>query len=98
MIQEPATDPSADHPLSDRRQEVLELLAEGETPKHIARRLGITMSTCRGHIQDILDAFDAQNALQAVLLAQRNGMLRCRCGDDSEGTHLGRAVRSIVPP
>lgn len=76
--------PSAAPALSKRGREVLLLLAGGETPKEIARRLGISVRTCRGHVQDLLAAFDTQSALHAVLEAQRYGLVPCRCGDRAD--------------
>jgi DNA-binding NarL/FixJ family response regulator len=73
--------------LTERRQQILEQMAQGRPPKAIAHDLGISVSTCRAHVQAVLDAFDVQSALQAVLEAQRLGLLPCRCGvgDGGEG-------------
>lgn len=79
---DPGRAPFAGPPaLSARGREVLLLLARGDTPKAIARRLGISVRTCRGHVQDLLVAFGTQSALHAVLEAQRFGLVPCRCGD-----------------
>ena len=59
---------------------MLQLLALGRTPKQMARELGISIGTCRGHVQDLLVAFDTQSALHAVLEAQQHGLVPCRCG------------------
>lgn len=76
--------PAPAPPLSARASEVLLLLASGQTPKEIARHLGISVRTCRGHIQDLLRAFHTQSALHAVLEAQRYGLVPCRCGEKDE--------------
>jgi DNA-binding NarL/FixJ family response regulator len=87
--------PAPDLVLSERRQEILEHLAEGRPPKAIAHQLGISVSTCRSHVQAVLDALGVQTALQAVLEAQRRGLLPCRCqgsAPHSEAPALHAAV------
>jgi DNA-binding NarL/FixJ family response regulator len=61
--------------LTDREHEVLILLAEGLAVKQIARRLGISVNTCRGHVRAVLTKFDTHSQLAAVVKAARAGML-----------------------
>lgn len=52
--------------LTERELEVLSLLAEGETWKGIAARLGVSISTIRFHSRNMLRKIGAQNAVSAV--------------------------------
>ena len=61
--------------LTHRELEVLGQLAEGHQPKQIARRLGITLTTCRGYIKAIFQKLGAHSALEAVILAHRFGVI-----------------------
>ncbi|MGL5849163.1 MAG: response regulator transcription factor, partial [Phycicoccus sp.] len=44
-----------DHDLSDREREVLSLVARGDTDHEVARRLCISVSTVRSHLDRIRD-------------------------------------------
>jgi two-component system, NarL family, nitrate/nitrite response regulator NarL len=61
--------------LTLRQLEVLRLLGEGYTNKEIAKALDITERTAKAHVAAILEALDADNRTQAVLSAQRRGLL-----------------------
>jgi DNA-binding CsgD family transcriptional regulator len=60
---------------------VLRLLAEGVDPTHIARRLGASVSSCRGHIKSLLMKLDAHTQLQAVVVATRLGLIHVEQGE-----------------
>ena len=62
--------PAAD--LSEREREVLELLADGLPNKLIARRLGITERTVKGHLTHIFQRLGVRDRTQAALLVERN--------------------------
>jgi two-component system, NarL family, nitrate/nitrite response regulator NarL len=62
--------------LSHREIEILGLLARGCPNKVIAARLGITASTVRAHLKQILRKTQAANRTQAVLWAARRGLVR----------------------
>ncbi|HVX19530.1 MAG TPA: response regulator transcription factor [Acidimicrobiales bacterium] len=62
--------------LTPREAEVLALLGEATEPKAIARLLGISLYTTRGHIQTILEKLGAHSQLEAVIAASRQGLLR----------------------
>jgi DNA-binding NarL/FixJ family response regulator len=62
--------------LTPRQSEVLALLCEGLPTKTICRRLGISYGTAKVHIGAILRELGASSRLQAVLYAQRLGLLR----------------------
>ena len=61
--------------LTPREREVLLLLAEGLPNKLICRRLGIAHSTVKIHVARILGELNVSTRLQAVLAAQRLGLL-----------------------
>ncbi len=61
--------------LTLRQIEVLHLLSEGYTNKEIARTLNITERTAKAHLSAILEALNAENRTQAVVAAQRAGLI-----------------------
>lgn len=67
--------------LTDREYQVLVLLSEGLACKTVARRVGISVNTCRGHIRSLLVKLDATSQLQAVMNAARAGILPGLYGD-----------------
>jgi DNA-binding NarL/FixJ family response regulator len=60
--------------LSDREQEVLGLVGLGLPNKEIARRLGITERTVKGHLTGIYRTVKVDDRTQAALWAQRMGL------------------------
>lgn len=62
--------------LSEREQEVLELLAEGMAKKEIANHLDLSYSTVDSHVTRIYEKLDVRNAPAAVGKAFRTGLLR----------------------
>jgi DNA-binding CsgD family transcriptional regulator len=54
---------------------VLSLLGEGVPPKQIAYRLGISVHTTRGYVKSLLRKLDSHSVLEAVVTAQRRGLL-----------------------
>lgn len=62
-------------PLTPREQDVLIRLAEGTDASSIARDLGISLSTCRGYLKNILLKLDAHSQLEAVVVATRLGLI-----------------------
>jgi DNA-binding NarL/FixJ family response regulator len=61
--------------LTDREREVLQALADGLSDKAIARRLGVSDKTARGHVMNLLGKLGAESRLQAVVLAARAGAI-----------------------
>jgi DNA-binding NarL/FixJ family response regulator len=61
--------------LSDREREVLVLAASGLANKQIARRLGISEKTVKGHLTRIYQAIGVTDRTQAALWAERQGLL-----------------------
>ena len=62
--------------LTDREQEVLELLAQGTTTTEIAARLFISQKTVKNHLAAIYDKLDVTDRTQAVIRAARLGIVR----------------------
>jgi two-component system, NarL family, nitrate/nitrite response regulator NarL len=71
----PAPDTTLSEPLTKREQEVLELLATGQTNKAIARKLGITEHTVKFHVNAIMTKLGAQSRTEAVTRATRQGLI-----------------------
>lgn len=59
--------------LTERENEVLELLATGETNGAMATRLGVSRKTIANHIANILTKIQAVDRSQAILLARNAG-------------------------
>jgi DNA-binding NarL/FixJ family response regulator len=56
--------------LTGRERQVLQLLADGASNRHIARVLGISLKTVQNHVSRILDKLQATDRTQAVLRAR----------------------------
>jgi PAS domain S-box-containing protein len=70
-------EPSARAPsLTERQNQVLQLLGEGASTDQIAAMLHLSRETVRNHIRHVLRAFGAHSRLEAVALAHRQGLLR----------------------
>ncbi len=61
--------------LRQRELDVLERLGRGMRAADIAEDLGISLHTVRDHIKSVLVALDASSQLEAVLNAQRLGLI-----------------------
>jgi DNA-binding NarL/FixJ family response regulator len=61
--------------LTRRQKEVLELLARGSSNKDIARTLGLSEHTVKIHVTAILKLLNATNRTEAVIIAQRLGVI-----------------------
>jgi DNA-binding NarL/FixJ family response regulator len=62
-------------PLTPREHEVLSLLGRGLDPTSIARELGLSVHTARGHVKRILAKLGAHSQLEAVIIGVRLGLL-----------------------
>jgi DNA-binding NarL/FixJ family response regulator len=67
--------PPEDMPLTPREHEVLLLLGRGLDPTNIARELGLSIHTARGHVKRILAKLGAHSQLEAVIIAVQLGLL-----------------------
>ncbi len=62
-------------PLSEREQQVLELLAQGASNQEIAQELVIVVDTVKRHVSHIFAKLEVQNRMQAVRQARKLGLL-----------------------
>jgi DNA-binding NarL/FixJ family response regulator len=62
--------------LTRRETEILQGLADGNSPEQLAERLGISRNTLRTHQQNILFKLKAHSKLEALTLAIRHGKVR----------------------
>ena len=67
--------PSSTPCLTNRENEVLQLLAAGQSTREIARTLFVSPSTVRNHVHNILAKLDVHSRLEAVTTALRFGLL-----------------------
>ncbi|MDQ3280146.1 MAG: response regulator transcription factor [Acidobacteriota bacterium] len=62
--------------LTLRERQVIGLLARGEKNRNIARLLGVTEETIKGHVKNILAKLGASTRTEAVTRAVRRGWIR----------------------
>jgi DNA-binding NarL/FixJ family response regulator len=62
--------------LTGREREVLALVVEGLANKQIARRMGISEKTVKGHLTNLFQRIGVADRTQAALWAERNGIFR----------------------
>lgn len=62
-------------PQDDIKYRIIRLLAEGAKDETVARRLGISLRTCRRHVAEILDQLDSSSRFQAGVKAAMLGAL-----------------------
>jgi DNA-binding NarL/FixJ family response regulator len=63
---------------------VLTLLGVARTTSQIAEELGVSTETVRNHVRAVLTALGAKSRLQAVVTAERLGLLRPRNPSDRQ--------------
>ncbi len=64
--------------LSSRQTEILQMIADGQSTKQVARELGITQKTVHNHLNAIYRRLDTQSLTHAVLSAVRLGIIDLR--------------------
>jgi DNA-binding NarL/FixJ family response regulator len=69
-------DRPADIELTPREREVLALVVDGLANKQIARRMGISEKTVKGHLTNLFQRIGVADRTQAALWAERTGALR----------------------
>ncbi|MFI5393512.1 MAG: response regulator [Myxococcota bacterium] len=62
--------------LTAREREVLGLVVDGLANKQIARRMGISEKTVKGHLTNLFQRIGVSDRTQAALWAERTGALR----------------------
>ncbi len=65
-----------DNPLTEREQQIVKHLAEGEATKTIAHKLNLSDGTVRNYISIVLDKLDARNRIEAIRKAIDKGWLK----------------------
>ena len=68
----PAEGPRRPPGLTDREVQILRLLAEGETAKQVAHRLGCAPSTVHNHLHHVYRKLEVSGQAQALLIAREN--------------------------
>jgi two-component system nitrate/nitrite response regulator NarL len=69
--------------LTPRENEILALLAEGQSNKVIARNLGISDGTVKLHVKSILRKLGVHSRVEAAVIAVEHGMRTSRSEQDS---------------
>lgn len=64
-----------DTDLTGRQLEILRLLADGRSTREIASQLYLSETTVRNHVTNLIAALGVHSRLQAVLKAQKSGLL-----------------------
>lgn len=62
--------------LTQREREVIDLMAEGLDNRTIAEDLGISLTTTRWYVQNVLEKLDSHSKLEAVARAAEMGIIR----------------------
>ncbi|MEU6232281.1 LuxR C-terminal-related transcriptional regulator [Kitasatospora sp. NPDC047058] len=57
------------------KRSIARMLADGSTDEQAARRLGMSVRTCRRHIAELMDSLGADSRFQAGVLAERSGFV-----------------------
>ncbi|PZO47096.1 MAG: DNA-binding response regulator [Phormidesmis priestleyi] len=67
-----------DMPLTQREQEILSLMAHGQSNQEIAQQLHITTGTVRVHVHAILQKLDVRDRAQAAIFALQQGLVESK--------------------
>ena len=89
IVQGDSLEPAEESPfarLTPRENEILALLAEGQSNKVIARNLGISDGTVKLHVKSILRKLGVHSRVEAAVIAVEQGMRASRNGDYNSST------------
>ena len=64
--------------LTDRQQEVLQLIVEGKATKEIASQLGLSVNTVSTHRTNLMNSLRLHNTAELVVYAVRHGLVHIR--------------------
>lgn len=67
--------PARSPQLTARERDVLHLLAEGCSNRAIARRLGLSEATVKGHVSNVLDKLHASSRLETLVRTSDAGLV-----------------------
>lgn len=76
LVAEKLSDHMPGEQLSDRETDVLRLLEQGKSNADISKSLGISESTVKFHMNNIMSKLHVSDRTQAVVVASRRGLLR----------------------
>ncbi len=76
--------PPGDSPLSDREQEVMQLLVRGHRDRDIAEQLYISERTVKFHVKNVLTKLTVKTRVQAVYLLTQAGWLTVEQASDDQ--------------
>jgi DNA-binding NarL/FixJ family response regulator len=65
-----------EHPVELTPRDVLRLIVSGGSNKQVARKLGISEKTVKGHLTKLFQRIGVADRTQAALWAERNGIFR----------------------
>ncbi len=68
ILEHPAAPTTSARPLTDREQEILDLMRKGQKNREIAATLCIAESTVHKHVQNIFEKLHARNRTEAIYL------------------------------
>jgi DNA-binding NarL/FixJ family response regulator len=74
-LRSPPSEPSGAASLSEREQEIVQLLAEGKSNKEVARALGISVKTAETHRSNIMRKTGFSSLAELVRFAVRNKII-----------------------
>ena len=74
-VESPAPMDEKATPLTDREEEVLKAVAQGERSKEVAFRLGITERTVKAHLASIYNKLGVDSRAAAIAIAAQKGWL-----------------------
>ena len=72
----PAEGPSADPIITKREEEVLQLIAEGQSTTEVAANLYISVKTVKNHLASVYQKLDSRDRTQAIVRAVKMGIIR----------------------
>jgi DNA-binding CsgD family transcriptional regulator/N-acetylneuraminic acid mutarotase len=67
--------PEYGEPLTEREQELVQLVATGVTNREVARRLNISVNTVKVHLRNIYTKIGAESRTEATMIAVREGWI-----------------------
>lgn len=83
--------------MSARQKAVISCLCVGDSNKAIARKLGMTETTVKVHVREVMRKFGVSNRTQVAILAATNGLASCGVGDELYEDSSDGVAPSIAP-